>query len=141
MPQGVTIPEVPTNIMLITFAVLCVFAQWAVYAVQRADRVHAGLALGLTGLFGLAIINAQAYVYSQIELPIADGGYAGHVLRHHRHVFALHDRRRGVHRRHRVPLPRRSQAATARSSPPTPSYWYFLAAVYAAMWFVVYVTK
>ena len=32
VPEGVTIPEVPANVMLIGVWALCVFAQWAVYA-------------------------------------------------------------------------------------------------------------
>ena len=64
---------------------LCVFAQWAVYAARRDDRPHVGLALGLVGLIGLAVINAQAYIYNQMELPIAEHRLRRDVLRDHRH--------------------------------------------------------
>jgi len=77
LPDSVTIPEVPSNTMLITFLGLCVFAQWAVHAVGRRDRAHTALALGLTAVFAIAIVNAQAYVWNQIDLSIADDGYAG----------------------------------------------------------------
>jgi cytochrome c oxidase subunit 3 len=76
VPQGVTIPEVPSNVMFISFFAIVLFAQWAVYAARRKDRVHIGLSLGLVGVVGIAIVNAQAYVYNQMALPAADSAYA-----------------------------------------------------------------
>ena len=89
----------------------------------------------------LAIINAQAFVYNQMELPIADERLRRDVLRDHRHD----DR------------PVRRSGWCSPPSPPSASsaaacgdseivaahalYWYFLAAAFAAVWFVVYVTK
>ena len=35
LPSSVTIPEVPTNVMLIAFAGVCSFAQWAIWSAQR----------------------------------------------------------------------------------------------------------
>ena len=46
-PVEYIIPEVTTNVMLITIWSLCLFAQWAVYSGTRGDRAHAGLALAL----------------------------------------------------------------------------------------------
>ena len=63
--------------MLIGVWTLVVFAQWAVYAARRDDKVHTGLALGVVALFGLAVINAQAFVWNQMGLPVAEGGYPG----------------------------------------------------------------
>ena len=76
VPDGVRIPDVPSNVMLISFFVLVVFAQWAVYAARRRDRAHIGISLGLVGLIAIAIVNAQAYVYNQMALPAADSIYA-----------------------------------------------------------------
>ena len=36
VPEGVTIPEVPANVMLIGVWAITVFAQWAVYAAAPA---------------------------------------------------------------------------------------------------------
>ena len=77
VPNGVKIPEVPANVMLAGLAGLLVFAQWTVYGIRRRDRVHVSLSLGLVGLLGLAIINAQVYIYQHLDLPIASSGYAG----------------------------------------------------------------
>jgi cytochrome c oxidase subunit 3 len=140
LPDGVTMPEVPANIMLITFFVLCLFAQWAVHAVGRADRVHASLALGLTGLLGIAIINAQVYLFNQVELPIADSGYAGMfyavtgtmlALIIAGVVFTAVTAFRVLGGRGRD-----TEIAVAHAL-----FWYVLTAVFSAVWLVVFVTK
>lgn len=76
VPAGVTIPEVPTNVMLIAFIGICVFGQWAVYSAKRADHGHAAFALACTALVALLVINAQAFVYIEMGLGIGDGTYA-----------------------------------------------------------------
>ena len=38
VPRKIIIPEVPTNVILLAFLPLCIFAQWAVYAARRDDR-------------------------------------------------------------------------------------------------------
>ncbi len=127
--------------MLIGLLALVVFAQWAVYAARRGDKVHTGLALGLVGLLGLAVINAQAYVWNQIEMPIADGGYPGMFYAVTGTMTALLIAGVVFTGGHRVPLPRRARRPTARSSPPTPSTGTCSPPPSAAVWFMVYVTK
>ena len=140
VPADVTIPEVPTNVMLIGLLALVVFAQWAVYAARRADKGHAALALGLVGLLGLAVINAQAYVWNQIEMPIADGGYPGMfyavtgtmtALLIAGVVFTAVTAFRYLGGR---TYDRELVAAHAL-------YWYVLTTAFSAVWFFVYVTK
>src|SRR3978361_2316102 len=75
VPKKVIIPQVPSNVMMIAFVPLCVFGQWAVYAAKRDDRANTGLALGLTGVMALAIINAQAFVFNRMAMPAAGGAY------------------------------------------------------------------
>jgi cytochrome c oxidase subunit III len=140
VPDGITIPEVPTNVILITFLPLCVFAQWAVWSARRGDHPHTGLALGATALMALLVINAQAYVYTQTGLGIADGPYgamfyavtgmfvvlmiAGIAFTAVT-LFRYLGGRTGEH-----------ELVVAHAI-----YWYATAAAYAAIWFVVYVTK
>ncbi|MET0144527.1 MAG: cytochrome c oxidase subunit 3 [Ilumatobacteraceae bacterium] len=140
LPEGTTIPEVPANVMLIGVWSLCVFAQWAVYSARRADRAHTALALGIVGLMTLALINAQAYVYAQMELPIADGGYAGMfyaitgtmvALFVVGLVFSAISAFRFLGGRI---ADREIIAANAL-------YWYVLATVFSAVWLIVYVAK
>jgi heme/copper-type cytochrome/quinol oxidase subunit 3 len=139
-PGDAVIPEVASNVMLITIATLCVFAQWAVYAAKRQDRLNVGLALGLVAIIGIAFINAQAFIYVQMGLPIADGTYAtlfyaltgvivalaaiGLVFTSVA-AFRFLGGRAGDH-----------EIVVAHAL-----YWYFLTAAFAAVWFVVYVTK
>ena len=95
--------------MLIGLLALVVFAQWAVYAARRGDKAHAALALGLVGLLGLAVINAQAYVWNQIEMPIVDGGYPGMFYAVTGTMTALLIAGVVYTARHRLPLPRRTR--------------------------------
>jgi heme/copper-type cytochrome/quinol oxidase subunit 3 len=140
LPSGVTVPEVPTNIMLITVFVIPVMAQWAVYSVKRADRQHAGLALGVVGIMGLAFVNAQAFVWRQMGMGVAEGAYQSMfyaitgtvvVLFAAGLVFTVVTAFRY--------LGSRSNDTEMVSS--LAMYWYFLAAAYAAVWFLVYVQK
>ena len=139
-PDKVVSPEVPTNVMLIAFLGVFVFAQWAVYAARREHKAYTALAIALTALMGLAVINAQAFVYTQLELGLHDGTYAMFVyalsgtfvfltiigiafsiVTAFRYLGGrIHDR----------------EVVTAHAI-----YWYFLGAVYCGLWFVVYVTK
>ena len=140
VPKGITIPLVPANVMLIGVWALCIFAQWATWSARRNDRAHTALALGLTGLMGIAVINAQAYVYNQMELPIAETGYAGMfyaitgtmtVLLVIGLVFTAISAFRFLGGRM---ADREVVAANAL-------YWYVLATAFSAMWLIVYVTK
>jgi heme/copper-type cytochrome/quinol oxidase subunit 3 len=69
LPKGASVNGVAANIMLITMGGMCVLAQWAVYAMQRGDRRNAGYALVLTGIFGIAVINAQFFIWTQLGAP------------------------------------------------------------------------
>ena len=76
LPDGVAIPEVPSNVMLIAFAAVCIFAYWAQWSAKRQDHPHTALALAATAFMGLLILNAQFFVYHELGLGIADGPYA-----------------------------------------------------------------
>jgi heme/copper-type cytochrome/quinol oxidase subunit 3 len=140
VPQGVEIPQVPANVMLISFFSLLVFAQWAVYAARRRDRPHLGLALGLVALIGLAIINAQAYVYNRIELPVADTAYAGMFYAITGTMLALviiGVAFTGI-AAFRVLGGREADTEIVAAHA---LYWYVLTATFSALWLIVYVTK
>jgi len=140
VPRGINIPQVPANTILLAFVPLCVFAQWAVYAARRDDRSNAGLAIGLTGVMGLAVINAQAFVFNRIALPVTGGAYNSMfyaitgtftLLAIIGVVFTAVTAFRYLGGRS---SDREIIAAHAL-------YWYSLSAVFFALWFVVYVTK
>jgi cytochrome c oxidase subunit 3 len=139
-PAVSKVPEVATNTMLISFLAALIFAQWAVYAARRGYRSHTAMALALVALVGIAIINAQAFVYHQMRLGIASGTYEMFfytltgtfvALMIVGIVFTLVASFRFLGGRVND-----REIVTAHAM-----YWYFLSAVYIALWFVVYVTK
>lgn len=139
-PVDYTITEVATNVMLMTIWGLCLFAQWAVYSGARGDRAHTGLALGVTGVLAIAFINAQAFVYVQMGVGIRDDYYGalfyavtGTMLA--LVVAGLVYTTVAAFRA----LGGRLQETDVLSAHAL--YWYFAAAAYSAVWFVVYVTK
>ena len=139
-PVDYIIPEVASNVMLMTVWALCLFAQWAVYAGTRGDRAHTALALAVSGLLAIAFINAQAFVYVDMGVEINETYYgvlfyaitgamlalviAGLVYTTVAAFRALGGRlgETGILSAHAL-------------------YWYFIAIAYSAVWFVVYVTK
>src|SRR3954451_6151513 len=140
LPKGTVVPEVPSNVMLITVWGLCVFAQWAAWSARRADRAHTALALGITALMAIAVINAQAYVWSQTGLPIADSGYAAMFYAVTGTMVAL------------VTIGLVFTGVTAFRSLGGRTTdveivnahalnWYILAAAFTGVWLIVYVTK
>jgi cytochrome c oxidase subunit 3 len=139
-PESYTIPEVATNVMLVTICGVCLFAQWAVYAAKRRDRGNVGLALGLVILLGIAFINAQGFVWYKMGLVAGEGTYAGMfyaitatmvALVAIGVIFAAIAAFRFLGGR-----VDESELLAAHAL-----YWYFAAAAFAAVWFVVYVTK
>jgi cytochrome c oxidase subunit III len=140
VPTSVTIPEVPSNVMLISFFVLVVFAQWAVYAARRRDRVHIGLSLGLVGIIGLAIVNAQAYVYNQMQLPIADSTYASlfYAVTGTMTALVVVGLVFTVVTAFRLLGGRESDQEIVAAHA---LYWYVLTTAFSAVWLIVYVSK
>lgn len=139
-PVDYIITEVASNVMLMTIWTLCIFGQWAVYSAKRGDRAHTGLALGIVGVLAVAFINGQAFVWYTMAVPLAETYYgalfyavtgtmtalviAGIVYTAVAAVRALGGRLGEV------------EVLSAHAL-----YWYFAAAAYTAVWFVVYVTK
>ncbi len=140
VPQGIKIPITPANIMLLTFIPLCVFAQWAVYSAKRGDSSHTGLALGLTGLMGLAFINAQAYIYTQVNLPAAGGTFNAmfYAITGVMTILAVIGVVFSAVTAFRFLGGRTSDREIVSAHA---MYWYFLSVVFTMLWFVVYVTK
>jgi heme/copper-type cytochrome/quinol oxidase subunit 3 len=71
IPEGVVIPLNQPNVILFALLSSSVTIQWAVDAVRRDDRPHAYMALGLTVVFGFAVINMAAYLYSVMGLDMS----------------------------------------------------------------------
>jgi len=145
LPKGSHLPAVPANTMLVTMLAASVMAQWAVYATARGDRRGGGLALTLTALFGVLVINAQAALYTQFKQPLVPkdasaynalfftitGTFVAAVISGV--VFAGVVAFRSFGGRYSV---REHEGVSAMAL-----YWHFLTAAFAVVWYVVYVTK
>lgn len=140
VPESVTIPQVPSNVMLISFFALVLFAQWAVYAARRRDRAHIGLSLGLVGVVGLAIVNAQAYVYNRMALPAADSTYASlfYAVTGTMTALVIVGVVFTAITAFRLLGGRESDQEIVAAHA---LYWYVLAATFSAVWLIVYVSK
>ncbi|MCB0996472.1 MAG: cytochrome c oxidase subunit 3 [Acidimicrobiales bacterium] len=73
IPSDATIELSPPTVMAWTLILSAVTVQWAVYSVARDDRRHTYMALGLTVLFGIAIINQTVFQWRQMGLVIDEG--------------------------------------------------------------------
>lgn len=140
LPSGVTVPEVPSNVMLIAFGAVCSFAQWAVWAAKRNDRANTVFALGATAFVVLLLINAQAFVWNQMGIAVADGEYGSMfyaitgmftALLVAGLLFSLVAAFRYLGGRTTD-----REILTAHAI-----FWYAMAAVFSAIWLVVYVIK
>ncbi|HEY7628946.1 MAG TPA: hypothetical protein VH761_17895 [Ilumatobacteraceae bacterium] len=143
VPKAIKVPMVPANTMLIAFLPTCVFAQWAVYAARRNVRSHAALALTLVAVIGVAIINAQAFIYARMKLPVEASDATGfntmfYALTGTFLVLLVLGIGFSVVTAFRY-LGGRTQDREIVAAHAL--YWYFLATVFFALWLVVYVTK
>lgn len=140
LPADVKIPEVLTNVALITFVVVCLMAQWAAYSSRRQDSKHTTMALGMTLLLGVALLNSLVAIYPQVEVGLADGAYETLFYAITGTVVAL------VVGGIAFTLATLFKSSGGRSANTDlmnahALYWYFLSAAYAAVWFVVFVQK
>ncbi|MEJ7585822.1 MAG: cytochrome c oxidase subunit 3 [Acidimicrobiales bacterium] len=142
LPAGAEIPLSPGTMALVTFALSIITMQWAVYAVGNNDRQHATMALALTLLFGLATINATSFLYTQMNLGLRDSSAA--VL-----IYVIS----GAHVAMTVAAMVFTSLMTFRTLGgeyagrdcegivAASMFWYATIAVYAVLWYTIYVTK
>lgn len=139
-PVDYIIPEVASNVMLMTVWALCLFAQWAVYSGTRGDRAHTALALGVTGLLAIAFINAQAFVYVDMGVEINETYYGALFYAITGAMLALVVAGL-VYSTVAAFRALGGRLAETEILSAHALYWYFIAIAYSAVWFFVYVTK
>ena len=140
MPEKIVVPEIAANLMLIGFFVVCVMAQWAVYSAKRNDRPHTGLALSVSALMTLAILNAQIFIWTQMGVAARDGAF-------HSMFYAATGAMTALLLSGLVYtavaafryLGGRSKDVELLSAHAL--YWYFLTVAFCPVWFIVYVQK
>jgi len=126
--------------MWVTFMAACLFAQWAVYSAHRNDSRHRSMALGLTALMGVAIINAQVSVWSKMGIGVGDGAYQSMFYAITGAVIVLV----AVGVAFTAATLFRSIGGRADDTQVVSAhalYWYVLTAAFTLVWFLVYVQK
>ncbi len=73
-PEG-SVELGPAGMMMMTLVLSMVTVQWAVQAARTGDRPHGFIALGVTLMFGAAVVNQFWFVYQDTAFAI-DGGRA-----------------------------------------------------------------
>lgn len=71
VPEKAVLPLQQPNVMLLALIGSSFMIQWAVDAIRRDDRPQAYLALGVTMLFGIAVVNMAVYLYTVMGLDIS----------------------------------------------------------------------
>jgi cytochrome c oxidase subunit 3 len=139
LPQGIEIPDVAAHLMLITMLGACVMAQWAVYAIARGNRRDTSLALIVLAIFGIAVFNAQVYIYNTMELDIRAEAYSTLVYTiTGAFLVALVG---GIAFAALMAFRELGGRYSAKDHDGISSlalYWYFLTVAFAGVWFVIY---
>ena len=142
LPEGVVIPLTPPNVAMATLLMSVVTMQWAIYAIGNRDRQNAYIALGITLLLGAAFANSTAYLYSQMGLVIADspvgvliyaisGAHLVLTIAALLYVGVVALRALGGEY-----TPRDHEGLSSAAL-----FWYATVAVYALIWYTIFITK
>jgi heme/copper-type cytochrome/quinol oxidase subunit 3 len=142
LPEGATLPLSPGGMGMTSLLMSGVTMAWCVYALRNRDRAHAYLALGVTIVLGVAYIVDIAYLYTQVNLPVADTPQA--VL-----FFAV----TGAHLAMTTigllfaavmgfqALGGQLTGRDAEGMSAAALYWYVTITVYSVIWYGVFITK
>jgi heme/copper-type cytochrome/quinol oxidase subunit 3 len=140
--EGVNVPVAPPSMMMATLAISCISMQWALWAVARNDRLNAYVALGLTVLFGVAVINSQYWMYQQMGLIIGEsvqavliyaitGAFLALLVSAMAYLGVVTFRAMGGQYG-----PHQHDSVTGAAI-----YWYLTVAIFFVIWIAVYITK
>ena len=102
-PEG-SVELGPAGMMMMTLVLSMVTVQWAVQAARTEDRPHGFIALGVTLMFGAAVINQFWFVYQDTALRHRRRAGRAAVLRSDGLVHCHAHRRDGHAGRHHHPL-------------------------------------
>ncbi len=138
---GDAIPTTPGTMALVTLAMSVVTMQWAVWALARQDRPRAYMAMGITFVLGLAYVNAVAFIFNEMQLTAHEFG--GLLLMS---LLGAHLAMTGVGLLFLLVMMVRTLGGDNASRHPeglvaAAVYWYTTVAVFAVLWFVVFIEK
>lgn len=137
-----TISLVPGNMMMLTAALSVVVMAWAVQAIRNDDRKNAYVALALTLLFGAANLNQQVFYYRDMKLAVDDkvSSLLIYVISG-AHVVMLIAAMLFVATAAFRALAGQYSSRQADGVQAAAYFWYATVAVYACIWYGIYVTK
>ncbi len=142
LPDGVVLPLTPGNMNVVTLGMSAITMAWVVYALRNGDRAHAYLGVGVTLMLGTASIVETVYLYQQLALSPTSGTVAGL-------LYAV----TGAHIVMTVvgmlflavmgfqALGGQLSGRDAEGMSAAALYWYATIAVYAVLWYAVYISK
>jgi heme/copper-type cytochrome/quinol oxidase subunit 3 len=143
LPDEVTIPLTQPNFMAVTMVMAALAMTWAVYAAFNDDRANALIAVGLTLLFGLSYITQTLFLFSIMDLPIAERGMTGWMLwavgGSHMALIAagmVYAAAMGLRTLGGHITPRDREGLMGATL-----FWYVAVGVYLVIWYAVYITK
>ncbi|MBX3313806.1 MAG: cytochrome c oxidase subunit 3 [Actinobacteria bacterium] len=142
LPDGGQIPLTPSNLAFGTMLLSAITVTWAVDAVGKNDRAMAYLALGMTLLFGLSVVNLTVFLYKVsgigVDTPMGLLFYvvtgAHLVMMIAGMVYVLAMTLRVLAGDYRGPNDREGVVAAA-------VFWYATVAAHAVIWLAIYITK
>ena len=140
LKKDIAIPEVAATTMMFTFVIVCVMAQWAVYAGRRNDKSHTTLALAVTMFTGLALLNVQVALWMQMDIVLRDDAYQTMFYTVTGMMFAV------IASAVTFSLVAMFRVLAGRTGDRDvlaahALYWYATFGIFTAVWFVVYVQK
>ena len=143
LPKDVTIDLTPFNVALVGLVISLFVLHWAVYAVGNDDRPRAYLALGLAALLGAAYINSVAFSYTQMGFTVDDPSGVGVLVYV---ITGMHLAMAGAGVIFIALMAFRTLGGqySGRDREGIVAaliYWYVTVAVYAVIWFTIFVTK
>ena len=140
-PEG-AIQLVPGGMNMATMAMSAITMGWAVHSVLNDDRVHAMIAMALTAVLGIAMVNQTVFYFMDIGLPI-DASEAATLLftivGSHLVMVAI-----GVLWLGMLLLRTLGGQDTSRHRDLVSAvalYWYAVVAVYSVIWIGIYIAK
>jgi heme/copper-type cytochrome/quinol oxidase subunit 3 len=140
VPKNVKIPQVPSNMILVTLCFGCLLVSAAIASARRDNHSSTAIMLFMCAVMAIAVINAQALVYKRMGMALRAGTYqllfytitgAFVACAIGALVYSLTTAFRY--------LGGRSQDLQVVIS--LAVYWYVITAVFVAVWIVIYVTK
>jgi len=143
IPKEVSIDLTPFNVALVGLIILLVVLHWAIYCINNDDRPRAYLALGLGTLLAAAYINSVCFAFTQMGFTVRDPSGVGALVYA---ITGLHLAMAGggivfIGLMAFRTLGGQFSGRDREGLTAALVYWYVTVAVYAAIWFTIFVTK